>query len=394
MPYQVLPGLLGWTPGVGLVWRVPSGRRDDHFEDQRHRMAVVLAVRGLSRGGAERLVYSQAKYLVEQEVDVEVWYQQGGAFVGELERIGITVRLCTASRARRLLRAAARSAGLLIVHTHSPSFGALLRVAGRGLPVRFIHTEHNYVGSYRWLTKVAHLRTSVWIDYVFAVSQAVLDSAPSAPPSEVLLHVDGRSERMAGCLTQAFKEVGPLRIVCIASLTRKKNHALLFAAMHQVGPELAEDVRIEIVGDGPNRRSVEEAARELCLMNPSVDVRIHGEREDIPRMLCDADLLVLPSSMEGLPLVLLEAMASSTPILATRVGGVPELVDDGNTGVLVEPFDTEGLARSVLELLEDRDLRRALADRARRQLEGMLDIDWQRVYLSKMKELAGSQFDP
>src|SRR5207247_11054153 len=94
-----------------------------------------------------------------------------------------------------------------------------------------------------------------------------------------------------------------------------------------------------------------------------------GYRADVPAVLDEVDVVVLPSSVEGMPLVLLEAMAHRRPVVATPVGGTPEVVVDGETGLLVPPRDPRALADAIRRLLDDPDLAKRLGDAGRRRVE-------------------------
>jgi glycosyltransferase involved in cell wall biosynthesis len=105
-----------------------------------------------------------------------------------------------------------------------------------------------------------------------------------------------------------------------------------------------------VVGDGPERRRLESAAGE--------GIVFLGNRLDVPEILRSLDVFVLPSLNEGISNTILEAMASGVPVVATRVGGNPELVEDGQTGTLVSARDKEAFASALIRYLDDPDLRR------------------------------------
>jgi glycosyltransferase involved in cell wall biosynthesis len=147
----------------------------------------------------------------------------------------------------------------------------------------------------------------------------------------------------------------------VAKLTPVKGHEFFLAAAQRVARE-HEGVRFLVVGDGPLRGRLEETASSLGL-----DGRIHfvGAREDVDTLLKIMDVFVLSSTSEGSPNVIVEAMAAGVPVVATRVGGVPELVRDGESGILVEPGDVDGLSRAMLALLTDPDLAARMGKLAR-----------------------------
>jgi len=137
---------------------------------------------------------------------------------------------------------------------------------------------------------------------------------------------------------------------------QKGQRDLLHAAVQVPG------VRLVFAGDGPDRDELEALARELDVADRATFL---GHRRDIAELMAACDLVVLPSWYEGLPLSLLEAMAADVPVVATRIGGVDELVRDGVDGLLVEPRAPAALAAAITRLLDSPDLARTLAQSAR-----------------------------
>jgi glycosyltransferase involved in cell wall biosynthesis len=129
-------------------------------------------------------------------------------------------------------------------------------------------------------------------------------------------------------------------------------------------------LRLLAVGTGSLDRPLQKMAAEIGIADR---VRFTGLRTDVPAIFRGLDLLVLPSRSEGLPMVLLEAFGLSVPVVATRVGGTPELVEDGVTGLLVPPEDPAALADAIARALASPELRRDLGTRARRVFEEKLD---------------------
>ncbi len=150
-----------------------------------------------------------------------------------------------------------------------------------------------------------------------------------------------------------------------------KGIRFLLEAMASLRPRMPR-MRLLIIGEGPAERDLRERAKTLRLED---GVRFLGLRFDIPRVMKALDLLVLPSVGEGCPNVLLEAMAAGVPVVATRVGGVPELVRHGETGFLVPPRDPQALAQGILYLLDHRDAAHAMAVRARAWVESERSIE-------------------
>lgn len=126
-----------------------------------------------------------------------------------------------------------------------------------------------------------------------------------------------------------------------------------------------------IVGDGPDRPAVEAELRRLGLAGA---VDLAGEREDVAEILAASHVFVLSSRSEASPISVLEAMAAGLPVVASRVGGLPELVVDGETGLLVSPGDPEELATALACLLDDPTLRERLGSAGRARVETLLGV--------------------
>jgi glycosyltransferase involved in cell wall biosynthesis len=144
-----------------------------------------------------------------------------------------------------------------------------------------------------------------------------------------------------------------------------KGHPDLIRAAAEVLQE-CRDAKFLLIGDGPERTRLEAMVTELGL---SETVLFLGFCNDVPDILACCDLFVLPSWAEGLPNSVLEAMAAGVPVVATRVGGIPEIIDDGKSGLLVAPKDPQALARAILRLLGDKELAKRFATCARERVQ-------------------------
>jgi glycosyltransferase involved in cell wall biosynthesis len=152
-------------------------------------------------------------------------------------------------------------------------------------------------------------------------------------------------------------------LLCVGRLSREKGHADLIQAIPKM-VELAgyPPLHLVIVGEGPERPRIEELCRNLRLTDV---VTLTGQQEDIDRYYSIADLFLLPSHSEGCPNVLLEAMAAGVPVVATEVGGIPEVVTHGRDAILVKKRDHVGLAFATAQILQDRTLHDRLVSSAR-----------------------------
>src|SRR5205807_9503285 len=152
------------------------------------------------------------------------------------------------------------------------------------------------------------------------------------------------------------------QVVSVGRFKYPKDFVTLVGAL----AHLESPFRALIVGDGPDRPAIEEALRRHDLTDR---VELAGERNDVPELLAAADVFVLSSRSEGLPVSVLEAMAAELPVVATAVGGLPELVVEGETGFLVPPGDARALGAALGRLLADAELCRRLGEAGRRRVE-------------------------
>jgi glycosyltransferase involved in cell wall biosynthesis len=147
------------------------------------------------------------------------------------------------------------------------------------------------------------------------------------------------------------------------------------------------DARFKLVGDGALRSSLESQAAALGI---SGSVEFLGAQDDIGRILQECDIFACPSHMEAFPNVVMEAMAAGLPVVASDVGGIPELIADGRSGVLVLPGAVEPLAAAIVRLMDDGDLATTLGAEAHRGIAANYSFDrmiasMERLYLSELQ---------
>lgn len=142
-----------------------------------------------------------------------------------------------------------------------------------------------------------------------------------------------------------------------------------------------------LVGDGPDAGALRSLARDLDV---AAEVRLAGNRSDVPDVLAALDVAVLASVREGAPLALLEYMGAAAPIVATAVGGVPELITDSVHGLLVKPRDPQALASAIARLLDDEKFARRLGDAARERQQAEFTLD---VAVARIEQLYEELFD-
>jgi colanic acid/amylovoran biosynthesis glycosyltransferase len=156
-------------------------------------------------------------------------------------------------------------------------------------------------------------------------------------------------------------------ISCVGRLTPFKAQHVLLETVHRLRKQ-GRNVRLRLVGDGPDRKSLEQRIEELGL-DDAVIVEGWKNQAEVRELYKRADVFALASSAEGVPVVLMEAMAMRIPCIATRITGVPELIRDGIDGLLVTPSNPEELTTAIARLMDDTELRRRLAEAGQRQVK-------------------------
>lgn len=183
---------------------------------------------------------------------------------------------------------------------------------------------------------------------------------------------------------------GALIVGTVGRLAAVKDQQSVIRALVRIfslRPDLRGVLRCIVVGEGPERQSLEESLRRAGLADC---VWLAGDRDDVPALLAAFDVFVLPSLGEGISNTVLEAMAAGRPVVATRVGGNPELIRDGESGRLVPVGDSEALATVILELIDDPRERRAIGEAGCRDVRER--FDWTRTvsgYLAVYDEVLG-----
>lgn len=269
------------------------------------------------------------------------------------------------------IRRFATRQGIDIVHTHGYKSNLYGLGSTAGMRVGRIATCHNWLGedvkmkSYARLDKLLLRR----FDRVVAVSETIREELVSVRiPSRKLVTVyngidlkrfscqDGTEEtRKALGIPEGLKVIGT-----VGRLSEEKGHTHLLRAARD--PALAgRNLAFLIVGDGPLRGRLEEDGAERASPHKIV---FTGTRRDVERLYSLMDIFVLPSLTEGLPMALLEAVASKRPVVATRVGGVPGVIEEGFSGRLVPPGDAGALAEAIRDILLDPEQGRRMAENA------------------------------
>lgn len=340
-------------------------------------------------GGAQHIIYLLGKHF-KQEYDITIACAPGGPLIERARAEGLRVveisslcrnphlwkDLCAFRQIYRLMR----SARFDIVHTHSTKAGLLGRLAARlaGVPV-ILFTAHGWAFTegrkywVRWLLAQIERLSSFASNKLICVSEHDRRTA---------LKFSVASAEKLVTIYNGLAEIAPDHLVDRGHLRRElgiEESARVLTMVGRLAPQKDPIALVEacwtlswrvprwhllIVGDGPLRAQTEQAIRARGLQG---QITLLGERNDVPRILAASDIFVLPSRWEGLPLTIIEAMLAELPVVATRVGGVAELVEDAITGLLVPPNDPQALKRALAQLLEEAEVRKRMGEEGRRR---------------------------
>jgi len=268
-----------------------------------------------------------------------------------------------------------------IVHTHTAKAGVLGRSAAilNRVPIT-VHSFHGHV-FHSYFSSTA-TKVFIFIERIFAKFTDRLIVVSDSIKGDILKHLGTASETKTSVLRlglnlEKFKNTNQLKgefrkelnidtavllVGIIGRLTAVKNHKLLFEAIRFLKDESPDlNVRFLIIGDGELRSSLESCAANLGIREW---VQFVGWRKDIPRVYADLDIVALTSLNEGTPLSIIEAMAAHKAVVATAVGGVPDLVEDKKNGWLVDSNDAAKLKQALSILLKDEKLRNKIGQTA------------------------------
>jgi glycosyltransferase involved in cell wall biosynthesis len=326
-------------------------------------MVVLHTEASLGFGGQEIRILTETRWLAEHGWDALIACQPGSRLLAEAratgrEAVGVPMRRATDVRAIFALRRLMRRRGVEIVHTHSSVDSWLGGLAARSLRLPVVRSRHVTISVRRAL--VYRLA-----DRVIASGERAAEMVTRAgvPRSKVLAISPGvdTSRFHAGISGQTVRDElgldGPL-VGLVANVRGSKGHRYFLEAAREVLRE-APRTRFLVAGDGVGFDDVRRRVRDLGLER---EVLMLGFRRDVPEVMAALDVLVLPSiKSEGTSQSILQALAVGTPVVATTVGGSPELIRDGETGRLVPPADAHALATAVLSLLHDPGGARAMA---------------------------------
>lgn len=348
-------------------------------------LRVLLVIKCLGYGGAERLLVDMVATVDRRRFNYEVAYvlQEQDALVSAIRAGGTPVHSLGAARNADLrwmatLRRLLVSGHYDVVHFHLPYAAALGQLVVVSLPRAarpgVVYTEHT--GSWdraRFANRVL-LRASMGRgERLVTVSQASYDTLPAPLQQRATVVVHGvdltqsdsliarRAELRALVRSELAVEDDELLFLTVANLRPEKSYDVLLEAAKVIADQDLP-IRIAAVGRGPLRDALRARHMELGLKDR---FRFLGQRDDVLQLMAGADAFVLASRHEGIPVALMEASSVGLPIVASRVGGIPQILEDEVDALLVPPGEPALLAQAMKRLASDVELRSRLGRRAK-----------------------------
>jgi glycosyltransferase involved in cell wall biosynthesis len=372
-------------------------------------LSVLYMIDSLGPGGAERLLADYLPRLARLGVEptvVTMQDREGNPIAAEIEAAGVPVanlgirRLREPGALARVAEVIERTAPDL-VHTQLEFSNILGTLAAHRLGVPAVATIHTIDRPRGWSRDAARYRLMAWIlrsrgSRVISVSRSARDHfigrSKARRDRVVTLHSGIELSRFSpGVATNRSAARAELGIAADASvamtvavLRPEKGIADMVDALPAVVP-FHPSTHYVVVGNGSQRPNLERIVAGLGLEDR---VLFTGARSDIPRLLAAADVFVLPSHTEALPTVLIEAMAAGLPVVATEVGGIPEMVDRGSSALLVPPHSPAMLADAVCRLFSSPIQSAAMGRAGRRIASERFDLDRQAARLVDEYRLA------
>jgi glycosyltransferase involved in cell wall biosynthesis len=257
-----------------------------------------------------------------------------------------------------------------VIHTHGSQDSWVVAFANLPKRLPVVRTKHNIFPisdnfANRWLYRRA-------FDRIVCISEAIVEQCSAKPyigrDRLALIHSAVDLQRFAQpdmdaaqAMREQWKAHQPI-VAIVGRLREEKGHRFLFEAVARLRHRFPALLLI-VAGDGSLRQELEQLAATLDIAD---QVQFLGFRTDVPEILAAADLFVMPSLSEGLGTAAIEASAAGCPIIASRVGGITDVICDGETGRLAEPGDIAGLARAITDFVSDPALAKRMAQAARR----------------------------
>ncbi len=381
-----------------------------------HKIKILQIIGSSDIGGAEKLLYSLLRYLDKDRFEIYVACPANGLMLDNFRKYAKEVKtfnfenwffnLTTIFTLKNYMK----QRRIDIVHTHlySADFLGIIAASLAGVPckVATIHGQ-NFRSTGRldlrsiknFFYSFIYRAVYIFYDQIIAVCQALkqdLMKRPGIKLEEEKIKVVYNSIDLKETLKQNHFLHQRLKnashnnvkfVAIIGNFDKVKGHWILLKAIPRVLKEM-EKIKFLFVGEGEEKKCLQRIAKKLKTED---DIIFAGVQQDILSIINLCDLIVLSSLFEGLPLTILEAMALGKPVVATNVGGIPELVENGKTGLLVPARNPEKLAEAILCLLKNKKLAQEMGRKGRIRVQQFFHLrnmikETENVYLGLVKE--------
>lgn len=335
--------------------------------DPESRIRLWFVVYHLDKGGVEEVILTYARLLDKKKFSLTVICFDEGVISGEINEIGEVdlIFISTQSRIKRFIRiwSLAKSRRPHVVHNHACWYGLII---GFLVGAKCVETIHNVYNWFNWHEKIRYSLYLRLADKVVAVAEEIkiftLHTFPFVNEKKFEVIYNGVDEKKFAPTSDFSKTRSELSIPpestvigFVGRLVEQKGLRYLLEAADQLKSS-CPDAYFVLVGDGELRKDLEQFSISRGLSH----IIFTGYQRDINNYMRMFDVFALPSLFEGLPIALLEAMVIGIPVIASRVGGVPEVIKDEVTGFLVEPKNVNQLARRIEEIVKDPQRRMAM----------------------------------
>jgi len=365
--------------------------------DSKNKTKIVQVIADSALGGGPRHVLGLINNLDKEIFDVLLIAPRGWLTTRAQKISGVNVRIVEFKnkfdldsfiKLRKCL-AEFRSSGdpfaPMIIHSHGPRAASFCRYALQPKD-RFVYTEHLWNSDYHLRNPLNSLMQKNSIRSICRRADRVI--AVSASVGHFLVNVLGIDRKKISIISNAIEIEGDnlrknnpgLLVGTVGSLVKAKGQIYLIKAFERVLQSLPK-ARLEIVGDGPEKDRLLKEIKDLGLES---QIQLVGKVEKPKKLIKTWDIFALPSLSETFGLVILEAFECHVPVVGSNIGGIPELIKNGETGMLVPPADPEKLAKAICYLLVEKRERQKIADHAFELLKDK--YEWSKIIKEIEKE--------
>lgn len=374
------------------TWLTTSDWLNNVVSNHQNKYRVMLVIQSLRVGGAETMVENLSYALVREGCAVLVVVLQPGEtmLTERMRKYGVDL-VILGKRPGFDPSVSGRLAVIMrdfqpdVVHSHLPILQYVVPAAKKAHVSNLVHTLHSLADKEttstlkRVINRMCYRKGLVTPVALSEENKQSIKNLYEIGDSQAFVVANG-VELTAFSSKQDFGIYGRARLCHIGRFVDAKNHAALVLAAEHLKAD-GFDCIFDLYGDGPLYETTKELVASRGLMDSFV---FHGLTDDVPNVLRNADIFVFPSVYEGMPMVLVEAMAAGLPIVASAVGGIPDMLEDGKSALLCEP-DAASVVTAVERLLSDEGLRKSLGMAARERAADFSSDAMARAYLSVYK---------